>query len=145
MVTETYLFIEVLFTRMCMFVNTHGTVHLRSVMSVFVKYTLKKKKKSHPGVSNKDRSAESKAEDEPASSFMTFHSGSAQSRGQSALVHTEESRTELEGLISKEQLCPFLSLEMRKIIPGPPCEICFCSDSVQIPDYLTPLGDSRLS
>lgn len=141
MVTETYLFIEVLFTWMCAFVNTHGTVHLRSVMCVFVKYTLKKKE-SHPGVSNKDRSAESKAEDEPASSFMTFHSGSAQSRGQSALVHTEES---LEGLISKEQLCPFLSLEMRKIIPGPPCGICFCSDSVQIPDYLTPLGDSRLS
>ena len=60
------------------------------------------------------------------------------------LVHTEESRTELEGLISKAQLCPFLSLEMRKIIPGPPRGICFCSDSMQIPDYLTPLGDSRL-
>lgn len=60
------------------------------------------------------------------------------------LVHTEESRTELEGLISKEQLCPFLSLEMREIIPGPPRGICFCSDSIQIPDYLTPLGDSRL-
>lgn len=60
------------------------------------------------------------------------------------LVHTEESRTELEGLVSTEQLCPFLSLEMRKIIPGPPCGICFCSDSLQIPDYLTPLGDSGL-
>ena len=51
------------------------------------KIYLKKKtkpKKSHSGVSNKDRSAESKAEDEPASSFLTVHPGSAQSRGQSA-------------------------------------------------------------
>ena len=35
-------------------------------------------------MSNKDRSAESKAEDEPASSFLTVHPGSAQSCGQSA-------------------------------------------------------------
>lgn len=38
-VTETYIFIEVLFTWMCVSVKTHGTVHLRCVKSVSVNYT----------------------------------------------------------------------------------------------------------
>ena len=93
-------------------------------------------------MSNKDRSAESKAEDEPASSFLTVHPGSAQSCGQSASWSAQ--RCPGQNWRAWFPKSPFLSLEMREIIPGPPRGICFCSDPIQTPDYLIPLGDGRL-
>ena len=71
------------------------------------KIYLKKKKKSHSGVSNKDRSAESKAEDEPASSFITVHSGSAQSRGQSAAGPHRGVQDRTGGLDFQRAIVPF--------------------------------------
>lgn len=89
----------------------------------------------------KDGLAESKAEEDgpafPSPSLslqfiqrLLSHPASLQQ------AHTEEYRMELKGLISKEQLCPLLSLEMRKITTDPPGGIFFCSDFIQIPDIL---------
>ena len=105
------------------------------------KLYIKNKKKSQSGVRMKDGSAESKAEEDapafPSPSLSLQFIQRLLSHPASLLqAHTEGSRMELKGLISKEQLCPLLSLEMRKITPDPPRGIFFCSDFIQIPDSL---------